>query len=112
MFVEKMLQLMKEKKITRKQISADLGFGINQIKYWQDHKNTPSADVVAKIADYLGVPVEYFFTEQKKPSPEGESYEENVIILHRDGKTTVRKYTKEQLDAIEAMLNQIGNSDS
>ena len=48
----------------------------------------------------------------KKPSPEGESYEENVIVLHRDGKTTVRKYTKEQLDAIEAMLNQIGNSDS
>jgi transcriptional regulator with XRE-family HTH domain len=78
-------------------------------------ESVPRKATLMRIADYFGVSVDYLLgkTEQKeKPSPEGESFEEDVIIVHRDGKTVVRKYTKEQLDAIEAMLNQIGNSES
>ena len=72
MFAEKMIQLMKKKKITKKQISADLGIGINQIKYWQDHQNTPSAEVVSKIADYLDVSVDFLLGKEEtgaSPSP-------------------------------------------
>ena len=50
-----MLTLMKEKNITRKQICTDLGIGINQIKYWEKNNNYPSADVLYRLADYLGV---------------------------------------------------------
>jgi transcriptional regulator with XRE-family HTH domain len=46
---------MKEKNITRKQICTDLGIGINQIKYWEKNNNYPSADVLYRLADYLGV---------------------------------------------------------
>lgn len=68
MFIERMLLCMKEKKITKKQISTDLGLGINQIKYWQDHQNTPAADVVAAIADYLDVSADYLLGRTDLPS--------------------------------------------
>ena len=67
MFIERMLLCMKEKKITKKKISQDLGLGINQIKYWQDHKNTPAADVVAAIADYLDVSADYLLGRTESP---------------------------------------------
>ena len=95
-------------------VARELGISSGAVTNWKNGV-LPSSSALKKLADYFGVSVDYLLgkTEQKeKPSPKGESYEENVIILHRDGKTTVRKYTKEQLDAIEAMLNQIGNSDS
>jgi transcriptional regulator with XRE-family HTH domain len=62
-----MLLCMKEKKITKKKISSDLGLGINQIKYWQDHQNTPAADVVAAIADYLDVSADYLLGRSERP---------------------------------------------
>lgn len=59
MFPERMLALMKEKKISRKTISEAVGFGINQIKYWETHGNVPSGEVLAGIARYLGCSVDY-----------------------------------------------------
>lgn len=59
MFIKRMLELMKQQKITKKKIAADLGFGINQIKYWEDHGNTPSAETVNQIAEYLNCSVDY-----------------------------------------------------
>ena len=64
MFADQMLSLMKEKNISRKKISEDIGFGINQIKYWQTHGTTPSADVSSRIADSLGVTVDYLLGKE------------------------------------------------
>lgn len=82
MFPERMLQLMKEKKITKRQISTDLNFGINQIKYWEKNNNIPGADVLHEIALYLGTSVEYLIeeSEEKEPINVG-SDEENSAFL-------------------------------
>lgn len=109
------LDLMQTKKCDNQTLAAALNLNRQVVTDWRAGRSKSYTKYLPQIADYFGVSVDYLLgkTEQKeKPSPEGESYEENVIILHRDGKTTVRKYTKEQLDAIEAMLNQIGGSDS
>ena len=50
---------MKERNISRARLSSDIGFGINQIKYWEKNGNTPSADTVKKLADYFDVSVDY-----------------------------------------------------
>lgn len=82
MFPERMLLLMKEKKITKRQISTDLNFGINQIKYWEKNNNIPGADVLHEIALYLGTSVEYLIeeSEEKEPINVG-SDEENAAFL-------------------------------
>jgi len=95
-------------------VAKELGISSGTVTNWKNG-TLPSSSALEKLADYFGVSVDYLLgkTEQKeKPSPEGESFEEDVVIVHRDGKAIVRRYTKEQLDAIEAILNQIGDSES
>ena len=58
MFTERLLELMKDRNVSIRQISSDIGFGVNQIKYWKTHGTLPKADLVEKIAEYFGVSVE------------------------------------------------------
>ena len=94
MFPDRMLSLMKEKKITKKQISADLGIGINQIKYWEKNNNYPDADVIQRIADYLGTTASYLLElvddpdpialidpSKKEPPVQGDSKEAALAVL-------------------------------
>jgi transcriptional regulator with XRE-family HTH domain len=95
MFPDRMVALMKQKKITKKQICADVGIGINQIKYWETNHNIPDADVVQKIADYLGTNASYLlelgteheflqtFAQEKDPPKISES-EEQLLALFRE----------------------------
>ena len=105
MFIEKLKSLMKERKITNKQICADVGIGINQIKYWEKNGNTPSGDVLKRLASYFGVTVSDLI-EEKKPTQEGELLED-VIIYHRDGQTVKREFTKEQMDMLVKMIEAL-----
>ena len=66
MFIEKLKSLMKERKVTNKQLCSDISIGINQIKYWEKNGNIPSGDVLKKIAEYFGVSVSELI-EEKKP---------------------------------------------
>ena len=69
MFPERMLQLMMEQKITKKQICTDLGIGINQIKYWEKNNNYPDADVMKRIPNYLGTSISYLLETVENPDP-------------------------------------------
>lgn len=114
MFWEKLCSLCSERNTTPTKLVTELGLSRGSVTNWKQGK-IPHYQTLQKLADYFGVSVDYLLgkTKQKeKPSPEGESFEEDVVIVHRDGKAIVRRYTKEQLDAIEAILNQIGDSKS
>ena len=58
-FSEKITALMREQKVTAKELSEKLSIGKNQFKYWADKGNTPNAETVSKLADYFGVSVDY-----------------------------------------------------
>ena len=68
MFPDRMISLMKEKKITRKQMSRDLNFGINQIKYWEENHNIPNAFLMSEIANYLGTTAAYLIEAVDDPA--------------------------------------------
>ena len=82
MFPERMLALMKEKKISRKTISEEVGFGINQIKYWETHGNVPSGEVLARIAQYLDVSVDYLLEKTDVRNYELEKNDGNNKLHH------------------------------
>jgi transcriptional regulator with XRE-family HTH domain len=69
MFPDRMISLMKEKKITRKQMSRDLNFGINQIKYWEENHNIPNAFLMSEISNYLGTTAAYLIEAVDDPAP-------------------------------------------
>lgn len=52
------------KQITAKQMTADIGLGINAMSQMRDH--IPQADTLAKIADYLNVSVDYLLGRTDK----------------------------------------------
>lgn len=71
MFVERLMSLLKEQKITSSKMLSELGLGKNQITYWKKNGNIPSATTVERIAKYLDVSVDYLLgkTEIKKDLP-------------------------------------------
>ena len=91
MFIQRMLQLMDEKKIKRNKISKDLNFGINQIKYWETHGNIPSGETVKKIADYLGSSPEYLLGENvpANTSVTHSGNEENTLLSSDENKILI-----------------------
>lgn len=65
MFIDNLKELMAKNKVTRARITADLHFGKNQIKYWEQNGNVPSGAVLQKIADYFGVSINYLLGEDE-----------------------------------------------
>lgn len=75
-FSERLLDLIKEKGVKWKNVSADLQIGINQKRYWETHDNLPDGDTLKKLADYFGVSIPYLIGDSddrgiKKPPRPG-----------------------------------------
>lgn len=68
-FSERLTILMKDRKVTAKELSEKLEIGKNQFKYWADKGNTPSGETVSKLADYFDVSVDYLIGKTDDPSP-------------------------------------------
>ena len=59
MFADRLKSLMKERKVTWKEVSETLKIGKNQLKYWKDHDTVPDGLTLAKLSKYFGVTIDY-----------------------------------------------------
>lgn len=114
-FSERLTILMKDRKVTAKELSEKLEIGKNQFKYWADKGNTPSGETVSKLADYFEVPVDYLIGKTDDPSPQQkkpaaisdelwEAMQNNpraVALLE-----LLLKMSPEQMDAIEKVIGR------
>ena len=76
MFIEKVKELLKEKGITKNKLLTDLQLGKNSFVNWESRGTVPSGEVLAKIANYFGVSVDYLLgNEEQKPAPASEDAE-------------------------------------
>ena len=111
MFWEIFIKLCADNNKKPNPVAKELGFGSSIVTYWK--KGTVPNDVsLQKIANYFNVSVDYLLgkTEEtiKKPTvTEDGELEDDVIIFHRDGKTQKRKFTKEQMAMLMAMVDAI-----
>ena len=87
--------------------------------YLQDVKKgrfNVSSDALETIATDLGTTPEYLNWETDDPKPESTdsilNTDDDVVIYRRDGKTTVRKLTPEQLRLFERLLDAVDDSNS
>lgn len=58
MFIDRLNQLLGERKLTRSKFLSDLSMGKNQFTYWKNG-GTPNPATLKVIADYFDVPVDY-----------------------------------------------------
>lgn len=105
MFWKKFVEICNSKNETPNGVAKKIGIASCSVTSWKNG-GTPRDTTLLKIAEYFGVSVEYFSTEEKKPADEGELLED-VIIFHRDGKTVKKQFTKEQMEMITKMLDAI-----
>lgn len=62
-FSEKLNDLRKNANLSQKELADKLGVAQASINYWEKGQRTPSIDMVALIAKYFNVSIEYLVTE-------------------------------------------------
>lgn len=63
MFWDHALPIMIDKGISQIQLSKEIGKSKSQVNKWVERETIPPADSALKIAQVLGVEIEYFFPE-------------------------------------------------
>ena len=66
---EKFEELLKKNNVTAYRVSKETGVTTATLTSWKQGKYTPKMEKLQKIADYFGVPTEYFTGEEKKEDP-------------------------------------------
>lgn len=57
---KKFEKLLKKNKVTAYRVSKDTGIAMSTFSDWKHGRSNPKTDKLKKIADYFGVPIEYF----------------------------------------------------
>lgn len=119
MFVQRLSDLLSERKMSRKSFLEEMQFGKNQFKYWENTGSIPNKNNLSSIAKFFDVSVDFLLgrTDERKRSMTDQfedvsNNDDNVVIYRRDGKTTVRKLTPEQLRMFERLLDAVDDSDN
>ena len=86
-------QLIKEKGITPYRVHKETGVAQSTLSDWKNGKGAPKTESLKKIADYLGVTVDYFFTSTKENTP-----------------TLTKKDERDIAKQMESMLGQLDGS--
>ena len=56
-------ELLRKTGKTSYQVSKDTGIGQNTLSDWKTGRSNPKVDKLKKIADYFGVPLDYFLVD-------------------------------------------------
>ena len=90
-FFEKLDVLLKNRGWSLCELSAQAGLSSGMIYRWRNHYQVPSIESLQKISDALGVPVDYFLSNDSSTN-----YDHKVELLS----LMASKLTVNQLDAI------------
>lgn len=91
MFYDQLLKICKERNVKPTPLVKSLGLSAGNLKRWQEGA-TVNSDILMKLSDYFGVPVDYFFEDYSDDSGdpaeklEGNSMSKvyNVLKAHPD----------------------------
>lgn len=108
MFIQRLLSLISEKGVSRKQFYEDVQINKNQLKRWEDSGKIPNKTTLFVIAQYFDVSVEYLLGEtdervKKEKSPAGAGLKEKhwkLITAYEKAEEPI-KYAVDRLLKIE-----------
>lgn len=69
-FINILNKLLQERGISGHKLAQDLGLGKNAYTSWRDRGNIPSGEVLANIADYFNVSIDYLLGREEYQLPE------------------------------------------
>lgn len=106
--IERIQSIIKTRGLVQKDVLSDCGLNENTLKRMTDVRGMASFSL-AKIADYLGVSVDYLLGRTNDPDIKGIS---NVISIHGDNAHNISninmgKASNEDIDEIVEMLKSL-----
>jgi len=108
-FSQRLRFALEAKKMKQSQLAVYTGIDKSVISCYLSGKYEPKQENLFSIAKVLSVSAAWLaghdvpIKDEEKSSLAGELSDE-VVIYHRDGKTTVKKFSPEQIKAIHAFL--------
>lgn len=99
-FIDRLEKVLNEKGISKTELAEKIGIRRPTISDWKKNGAIPSGDICLKIAEYLGVSVEWLVRGKEKKSP-FETY--TIEEIKRLAK--LRDITPEQKESIDILLD-------
>lgn len=102
------VELLQEKQITPYKLSKETGIWQSTLSDWKLGKSTPKLDKLEKIAEYLGVTVDYLLgkTDIKENIPKENDLSEKEQLLLK----LFRCSSEENQELIIRMMKSFGNT--
>lgn len=105
---EKIKMLAKKQGISLQKIAEDLGFSTNYL-YSLKNKKAPSAEHIAKIADYFGVSTDYLLGRSENPNHASSDRVDKISLNIEDMANNVmlfggRELTDEKKKIIQSII--------
>lgn len=124
--IERIMDLLNKRGLKDSEVVTACALSNGVIGQWRAHKQKPSAEAIVKLSSYFGVSSDYLLcltndlsgdTNGSRSSADTVIKDQltddaDVVIYRRDGKTTVRKLTPEQLRMFERLLDAVDDSNS
>ncbi len=95
-FMDRVEKILKDKRLTQKELAEDLGLRRPTLSDWKKNGAVPAADICLRIAEYLGVSVEWLVTGKE-------------AVLTSEEKTLLKQWkilSPEQKDTLCTLLNK------
>lgn len=90
-FMDRVESILKEKRLTQKELAEDLGLRRPTLSDWKKNGAVPAGDICIRIADYLGVSVEWLVTGKEAAlSSEERTLLKQWKVLSEEQKDTIR----------------------
>jgi len=96
---ERLKQLRKAKQVSQDAVSKEIGITKSAYSYYETGRNTPSVEVLIKMAHYYGVTTDYLLGQSEKPDGRG-NYRQAALSKLGD----VSKLSEDDLDEINAII--------
>lgn len=116
---DKLVEMMVRHNISSYRLSKETGITQATLSRWKTGKTSPSVDTLQSLADYFGVPVDYFLNKKNENSPtelqsgkaihisnDTEDEDENIQIIHRAAKKMTPENRKKLLDIVKIMFDE------
>lgn len=104
-FWERVVFLLEQKNISRKELSLSIGFNNSNIRKGILNNNIPSADTAVKIAKYLNTSVEFLVTGNDPLLTQSEQLED--LISFYSTIESLKSIPKERRILIEKIIQQV-----
>lgn len=83
---------------TQKTVAESLDMPQTTLSSLEKQRSIPRGDVLRKLADYFGVPVEYFYDEPERKSSEGALAWFKQLKAEARGRETIATHSSVRLD--------------